>query len=68
MQQARALLATTNSDIAPRLAESLDEAEKTLASTRAMLASDSVTRTKLNRLLIELTEAAQAIGAVAESW
>jgi len=66
MQQARALLATANSDIAPRLAESLDEAEKTLASTRAMLATDSVTRTELNRLLIELTEAAQAIGAVAE--
>jgi len=66
MQEARALLATANTDIAPRLAESLAEAESTLAATRAMVATNSVTRTELNRLLIELTAAAEAIAALSE--
>ncbi|MGB5590177.1 MAG: MCE family protein, partial [Gammaproteobacteria bacterium] len=66
MAEARALLATVNTDIAPRLAASLAEAESTLAATRAMVATNSVTRTELNRLLIELGDAAEAIAAVAE--
>ncbi len=66
MAEARALLATANTDIAPRLAASLTEAESTLAATRAMVATNSVTRTELNRLLIELSDAAEAIAAVAE--
>ncbi len=66
MREARALIATAESDIAPTLASSLAQAEKTLAETRTVMAADSVTRTELNRLLVELTEAAEAIGAVAE--
>lgn len=66
MREARALMEVANSDIVPNLARSLAEAETTLAATRSMLATDSVTRRELNRLLVELTNAAEAISAVAE--
>jgi paraquat-inducible protein B len=66
MKQTSELMANANSEIVPRLAKSLADAEATLASVRNMMAANSVTRTETNRLLIEMASAAQAIAAIAE--
>jgi paraquat-inducible protein B len=51
---------------APQITAVLSTVESTLAEARGMLASDSTTRTEINRVLIELGEAASSIRQLAD--
>jgi paraquat-inducible protein B len=50
----------------PELASVLTNASATLEETQTMLATNSTTRTEINRLLVELAEAARSIRLLAD--
>jgi paraquat-inducible protein B len=51
---------------APQLTAVLSGAESTLEEARVMLAANSTTRTEMNRVLLELAEAARSIRLLAD--
>ena len=51
---------------APQISAVLSSAEQTLAEAQAMFAANSTTRTEINRLLLELAEAARSIRLLAD--
>ncbi len=53
-------------NLSPQFSAVLTEAEGTLEEVREMVASNSTTRTEINRLLIELGEAARSIRLLAD--
>jgi paraquat-inducible protein B len=65
----RALRETTeqiNTDMAPEMTAILGKAEKAITDAQTMLDASGTTRTELNRLLIELAEAAKSIRTLAD--
>ena len=58
--------ANLNANVSPALTGVMDEAERTLGSVRKMVDSNSAARTETKRLLIELTETAQAIRMIVD--
>jgi paraquat-inducible protein B len=51
---------------APQISAVLSSAEQTLAEAQTMFAANSTTRTEINRLLLELAEAARSIRLLAD--
>ncbi len=62
----KALSRTLNTESAPALNNALSKAEATLSSAQSLIGPDAPAGRELNRLLIELAEAARAIGLVAD--
>ncbi len=62
----KGLSQTLNTESAPALTSTLSQAEATLSSAQSLIGPDAPTARELNRLLIELAEAARAIGLVAD--
>lgn len=58
--------ANLKENVSPALTGVMQEAERTLGSVRAMVDTNSAARTETRRLLIELTETAQAIRMIVE--
>ena len=55
-----------NREIAPTLLATLENAERTLASTESLIEPDSATGRELRRLIIELAEAARSVRLLAD--
>ena len=55
-----------NEDVGPALNDALAQAERTLASANALVGPDSPVNSELRRALVELTEAARALGLAAD--
>jgi paraquat-inducible protein B len=62
----RLISAQINEKTAPQITAVLSGAESTLEEARVMLATNSTTRTELNRLLLELGDAARSIRLLAD--
>jgi paraquat-inducible protein B len=60
------LMRQFNTEVVPKLTEAVAAADRTLASTNAMLGPDSALNQELPRLLVELTESARSIGLAAD--
>ena len=58
--------ANLNTNVSPALSGVMEEAERTLGSVRAMVDTNSAARNETKRLLIELTETAQAIRMIVD--
>ena len=54
--------------LGPALTNTLQQAERTLASTDALIGPDSSVNSELRRALLELSEAARALGLAAEQF
>jgi paraquat-inducible protein B len=52
--------------VGPALTDTLQQAERTLSSTDALIGPDSTVNSELRRALLELSEAARALGLAAE--
>jgi paraquat-inducible protein B len=57
-----------NQDVVPRLNDALVSADRTLASTNALVGADSPVNQELRRALVELTETARALGLAADQF
>jgi paraquat-inducible protein B len=66
LEQLRAMSSDLNETVSPALTNVMAEAEQTLASVRTMVDTNSAARNEVRRLLIELTETAQAIRMIAD--
>ncbi|MEP5766199.1 MAG: MlaD family protein [Halieaceae bacterium] len=66
MGNVKRLTAELEQTSAPELAKVLVEANATLAEAQSMLATNSTTRTEINRLLAELAQAARSIRLLAD--
>jgi paraquat-inducible protein B len=55
-----------NANVSPALTGVMEEAERTLGSVRTMVDTNSAARNETKRLLIELTETAQAIRMIVD--
>jgi len=55
-----------NREIAPTLLATLENAERTLASTESLIEPDSATGRELRRLIVELAEAARSVRLLAD--
>jgi paraquat-inducible protein B len=66
MANLKRLTAELEKTTAPELAKVLTQAGATLSEARTMLATNSTTRTEINRLLVELAEAARSIRLLAD--
>jgi paraquat-inducible protein B len=53
-------------DVAPALTATLEQAERTLATTQSLIGPDSTVNAELRRALLELSEAARALGLAAD--
>ncbi len=62
----RLISAQINEETTPQITAVLSGAESTLEEARVMLATNSTTRTELNRLLLELGDAARSIRLLAD--
>jgi paraquat-inducible protein B len=61
-----AVAASLKEDVSPALAGIMQEAERTLGSVRTMVDTNSAARNETKRLLIELTETAQAVRMIVD--
>ncbi len=61
-----AVAANLNANVSPALTGVMEEAERTLGSVRTMVDTNSAARNETKRLLIELTETAQAIRMIVD--
>jgi paraquat-inducible protein B len=66
LAELRTLSHSMNAELVPSLAATLDNAERALASADSLIAPDAEASRELRRMLLELTEAAQAIRLLAE--
>lgn len=66
LAQSEGFATQLNEELAPALATTLAELDRTLTSTRTLLASDSPTRVELERALAELAEAARSARTLAD--
>jgi paraquat-inducible protein B len=66
LEQLSAMSSDLNETVSPALTNVMAEAEQTLASVRTMVDTNSAARNEVRRLLIELTETAQAIRMIAD--
>lgn len=66
MGNLKRLIAELEKTTAPELANVLTQAGATLSEAKTMLATNSTTRTEINRLLVELAEAARSIRRLAD--
>jgi paraquat-inducible protein B len=61
LQQTRQLVQNLDSNVAPAISSTLDQAQKTLVSVEGMLGQDSPMQHEMRRALKELAEAARAV-------
>ena len=66
LQNVKQISAQLDQDAAPKITAILTDAEATLADAQELFASNSTTRTEINRILVELAEAAQSIRLLAD--
>lgn len=66
LKQAEAVLAKLDSELAPQLRATLEQARKTLRSAEGALASDSPLQGDLRGTLIEVTKAAESVRALTD--
>ena len=66
LQETETLVKNINTDIAPALASTLDQTEKTAASVRTLLDADTGTQREITQLVIELTDATRSLRALTE--
>jgi paraquat-inducible protein B len=66
LQETEVLVKGINADIAPALASTLEQTEKTATSVRTMLDANTGTQREITRLVIEMTEATRSLQALTE--
>ncbi|HET7731938.1 MAG TPA: MlaD family protein [Usitatibacter sp.] len=66
LKQAEAMMAKLNSEVAPELRATLEQARKTLRSAEGMLSNDSPMQGDLRETLIEVTKAAESVRALTD--
>jgi paraquat-inducible protein B len=64
LQQTQRLAQTLNADVAPKVSNTLEQTERTLAEVASLTSSDSALQHDLRRALGELAEAARALTAL----
>jgi paraquat-inducible protein B len=66
LKQAEAMMAKLNSEVAPELRATLEQARKTLRSAEGVLSNDSPMQGDLRETLIEVTKAAESVRALTD--
>lgn len=66
LKQAETMMAKLNSEVAPELRATLEQARKTLRSAEGVLANDSPMQGDLRETLIEVTKAAESVRALTD--